>query len=326
MIYDVIGDIHGHADELRALLDKLGYVERHGAYSADGRKAVFVGDFIDRGPQIRETLAIVRGMVIRDAAFAVIGNHEFNALCYHTPDGKGGFLRSHTAGGGKNTKQHEQTLRQIVGPFPEEWRMYLEWFRGLPFFLELSPLRVVHASWDPDAIQIVRGRSFFDPEFLLAAATKETPEYRAVELLLKGPELLLPAGLLCRDKDGTERPDMRIAWWNPKAPRKQRTYTDIAVPGAQGIPKDKLPPDFAAALPTYGAKEPPVIFGHYWLRSDKAEVLSRNAACLDYSVAKPGGMLVAYSWDGARTLDNKNFTFVQRAEAKTPALATTAAE
>ena len=56
MTYHVIGDIHGHAEELRTLLRQLGYEERNGGYVAEGRNAIFVGDFIDRGPAIREVL------------------------------------------------------------------------------------------------------------------------------------------------------------------------------------------------------------------------------------------------------------------------------
>ena len=52
MTYDVIGDLHGHAKELRTLLAQLGYEERNGVHVAQGRKAIFVGDFIDRGPAI----------------------------------------------------------------------------------------------------------------------------------------------------------------------------------------------------------------------------------------------------------------------------------
>jgi len=55
-VYDIIGDIHGYADELTELLERLGYDRRRGHYSHPDRKAVFVGDFIDRGPQILEVL------------------------------------------------------------------------------------------------------------------------------------------------------------------------------------------------------------------------------------------------------------------------------
>jgi hypothetical protein len=61
---DLIGDIHGHADELKALLKKLGYRQHGGSYKHDdGRTVLFLGDHIDRGPKIKEALAIVCGMV-----------------------------------------------------------------------------------------------------------------------------------------------------------------------------------------------------------------------------------------------------------------------
>ncbi len=67
-MYDLIGDIHGHADELVALLAKMGYRETGGAWRHPERTAVFVGDFIDRGPKILETLKIVRPMLEEESA------------------------------------------------------------------------------------------------------------------------------------------------------------------------------------------------------------------------------------------------------------------
>ena len=61
--FDLIGDIHGYAAPLRRLLGKLGYEEINGCYHNPNRKVVFLGDFIDRGPAIRETLMIVRAMI-----------------------------------------------------------------------------------------------------------------------------------------------------------------------------------------------------------------------------------------------------------------------
>jgi hypothetical protein len=78
--YDVIGDVHGHADALRRLLVTLGYTESQGIFQHDTRKAIFVGDFVDRGPQQREVLRIARNMCEGGAANAVLGNHELNAI------------------------------------------------------------------------------------------------------------------------------------------------------------------------------------------------------------------------------------------------------
>ena len=60
--YDIIGDVHGHADALSALLDKMGYVHSRGAFRHPSRTAVFVGDLIDRGPANIEASLMVRRM------------------------------------------------------------------------------------------------------------------------------------------------------------------------------------------------------------------------------------------------------------------------
>ncbi|MEO8177861.1 MAG: polynucleotide kinase-phosphatase [Deltaproteobacteria bacterium] len=83
--FDIIGDIHGCYAELRALLVKLGYLleERDGAVACrhpEGRKAVFLGDLIDRGPKIVEVLRLVMSMVESGHALCVPGNHEAKLL------------------------------------------------------------------------------------------------------------------------------------------------------------------------------------------------------------------------------------------------------
>ncbi len=81
--FDVIGDVHGCRAELEALLAELGYdISRDDAGRADGarhpegRRAVFVGDLVDRGPDTPGVLRLVMGMVAAGAAFCVSGNHE----------------------------------------------------------------------------------------------------------------------------------------------------------------------------------------------------------------------------------------------------------
>ena len=93
--YDIVGDIHGYADKLQRLLRRLGYEERDGIYRHASRQLIFVGDFIDRGPEIRRTLQIARAMIDAGTARAVMGNHELNALLYHTKGSDGKWLRPH---------------------------------------------------------------------------------------------------------------------------------------------------------------------------------------------------------------------------------------
>jgi protein phosphatase len=89
--FDIVGDVHGCADELEALLGELGYevgarTEGNGLAAGPmyrhpgGRMAVFLGDLVDRGPRVLDTLRIVRNMVEAGAALCVMGNHEQKLL------------------------------------------------------------------------------------------------------------------------------------------------------------------------------------------------------------------------------------------------------
>ncbi|GHF52000.1 hypothetical protein HNQ07_003102 [Deinococcus metalli] len=74
---DVIGDVHGCHTELVALLDALGYAWNGGALvPPPGRRAVFVGDLVDRGPDVVEVVRLVRRAVQGGAALSVRGNHD----------------------------------------------------------------------------------------------------------------------------------------------------------------------------------------------------------------------------------------------------------
>lgn len=306
--YDIIGDIHGYADTLRALLAKLGYVERDGVYRHSERTAIFLGDFIDRGPKIRETLQIVKAMMDAGTALAVMGNHEYNAIAYHTPDGRGGHLRSHTADDGKNVTQHQATLDQIAIPVPEEWAEWLSWFKALPLLLDLGDLRIVHACWNAQHIAFLNGDNRLHDELLHKSAEKGTQEYRAIEALLKGPEFRLPEPHTFTDKGGIVRRDIRMQWWLGGA---GHTYHSLCMPECATVPKIPVPATNGTAR-GYAATEPPTFIGHYWLPPARPEPLAPNLACVDYSVAKDGGMLVAYRWDGERVLDAGKFVAVSR--------------
>lgn len=83
--FDIIGDVHGCADELHALLDALGYGvdigkggdgQRVHTSAPRARRAFFVGDFVDRGPASPDVLRTVMALVEAGHAYAVIGNHD----------------------------------------------------------------------------------------------------------------------------------------------------------------------------------------------------------------------------------------------------------
>ena len=295
--YDLIGDIHGHADRLTAMLETLGYENNNGIYAHPSRKVVFMGDFIDRGPKIRETLEIVRPMIDNGHALAVMGNHEFNAIAYTIPKPDGGFLRDHRP---ERVRQHEETLRAFAGD-EKAWKGYLEWFRGLPLFLDAGNIRIVHACWDEDNIKFLKEQhgGMLNDRLLNDSHDKGKPEYKVIDEVLKGRELHLPEGVTFHDKDGHPRRKARIRWWN--SPMGMH-YTDYLMGPGPG-----LEIDIATSEDTgYPAAAPPVFFGHYWLPDSNPSLMAPNAACLDYSVAK-GGFLCAYRWDGEQTLSKDRF-------------------
>jgi hypothetical protein len=305
-MYDLIGDIHGHADELVKLLETLGYRKAQGAYQHPERRVIFLGDFIDRGPKIQRVLEIVRRMIEEGKALAVMGNHELNALAYHTedPEAPGEFLRRHSD---KNVKQHRKTVEQLK---PEELASHLEWFRTLPMWLDLDGLRVVHACWDERAValiaQALERNGGFTGDLLLSASKKAKALFTPVEVVLKGKEAPLPKGVSFLDPDGHARTEIRSRWYLPPERQTYRTYalqSDV-------IPCDlELEESVIASAAPYPATAKPVFIGHYWLLAQRPEILADNLACLDYSVAK-GGFLCAYRWNGEQKLRNENFVWV----------------
>jgi len=306
-MYDLIGDIHGHADELIALLELLGYRKTGGTHRHSERRAIFLGDFIDRGPKIRQVLQIVRRMVDSGSALAVLGNHELNALAYHTADRQspGQYLRPRSS---KNTKQHQATLDQLE---PAELRSHLEWFRTLPMWLELDGLRAVHACWhEPSIRQIAEGLAWHGgatEEFLCLACRKEGPLFAAAETILKGKEAELPGGVAFHDKEGHVRTQIRTRWYLDPVGHTYKTY---ALQSDEIACNQHLHEAIVADAAPYPATAPPVFFGHYWLSDQRPAVLAGNVACLDYSVAK-GGLLCAYRFSGEQTLANENFVWVR---------------
>ncbi|MBE7498306.1 MAG: metallophosphoesterase [Verrucomicrobiaceae bacterium] len=299
--YDLIGDIHGQYGKLVALLTRLGYRTHGGTWRhPEGRKVIFLGDYIDRGPAVRETLHTVRGMVNAGDAQAIMGNHEFNAVCWHTPDRNGGWLRKHTS---ERDGGHRTTLAQFAG-LDAEWQEWMEWMKHLPMTLDLGKLRAVHASWDEAAITIIGGRDIRADDFLHLSATQGTPEFYAVETLLKGPEIDMPPGHFFADKEGIARRKVRVRWWDiPEAAQVSR----LAMPEPFDVPGDAAPHDLRR-IPDYGVDEPPVFFGHYWLPPSRERApLAPNIACLDYSAAFGDNALTAYRWDGEQVLSAEKF-------------------
>ncbi|MFZ4543024.1 MAG: metallophosphoesterase [Saprospiraceae bacterium] len=302
---DFIGDIHGHAEMLKALLTKMGYEKKNGAFCHSERKVVFVGDYIDRGPAIRETLQIIRAMVDADQALAIMGNHEYNALCFHFQERDGGgHLRKHLI---KNIIQHYETLKQFQNR-QSEYEEYLDWFLTLPLYIETEQFRAVHACWDINNIDYLDRRlqkGCLNDELIYEAAIHGDPLNIAVEETLKGKEMKMPVGTYFSDKEGTKRTEFRTKWWEDPA---AATYRSISVENITTLPDQRIDAKNFRKNHHYGEEEKMVFFGHYWL-SGPPYFFRHNVCCLDYSVAK-NGHLVSYRLGDEKILDKNNLVYV----------------
>ena len=312
---DIIGDVHGCATKLAALLDELGYKISGwtGAYWHPHRRAVFVGDLIDRGDEQVRVLEIVKGMVDGGSAEVVMGNHEFNAIGYATeyPAGSGEFLRPHIP---KNYDQHQAFLEQVNGPMRAR---YLEWFKTLPLWLDLGGVRIIHACWHQPSIELVArelgSNRFNSMDQFVRASEKSDPLYAAIEVLLKGPEISLadhgqPPFV---DKGGALRSDARLRWWDEGG----TTLREIAEVSDTYTTKDGQPypplPDIEirASERSYAYDSSvPVVYGHYW-RQDSPKFgqdWTRRTACVDFSAVKQG-TLTAYRWSGESEIHPEHY-------------------
>lgn len=307
-MYDIIGDIHGHASRLERLLERMGYERDAESWRHPDRQAIFVGDFIDRGPEQIETYLLVRSMIDRGAALAVMGNHEFNAVAFKTPhpEDPGERLRPHTE---KNRNQHAAFLDQ-VGEDTALHDEIIAWFKTLPLYLDLEGLRVVHACWHDEAFATLKpllgeGQSLLADAWL-SAATPGAKAFAAVEILLKGFEIPLPAGESFLDEEGQRRRHIRTRWWGQGA----STYRAVAMLDDATRKTLSNEPVSGDVLPGY-THEKPVFVGHYWLRGTP-EPMSDRVACLDYTVTDPPpkGKLTAYRWAGESRVSRDGFVWV----------------
>lgn len=139
--FDIVGDVHGCYDELTELLGLLGY--RPDSASAlrhpQGRRVIFVGDLVDRGPKIVETVTLARRMVEAGQAFCVPGNHDNKLLRY---------LRGNRVQIKHGLEVSITQIEALPGPEREEWTAAYECFiggLGTHLVLDGGRLVVAHA-------------------------------------------------------------------------------------------------------------------------------------------------------------------------------------
>lgn len=260
---DFVADIHGEIDALLELLERLGY-QTDGQHP-DGRRLVFLGDLVDRGPDSPGVVRLVRGMIQAGNAQAVLGNHELNIL-------RGALKKNNQWILAPDEAVNEAPLD------PSEREEFLAFFTSLPLALEREDIRAVHAAWDDamieqaraarDAVTLYRNvRESIAAELTACGVNDEMEQNLAhqnrnpVKLITSGPEIPAPKPFELEDRTHAED---RHAWW--------RDY--------QG--------------------EPFVVFGHYWRKpiamksafltkrlfgdTPLYDLLGPNTISIDYSV------------------------------------------
>ena len=147
---DIVGDIHGEAEALHRLLERLGCDWVNGRVE---RPLVFVGDLIDRGPDSPAVVETVMRLVEAGVAQCVLGNHELNVLFGSKKEGNG-WLR----GDESDHYQYKQDGVSVEACFDsrqattEQANRYKAFFATLPLALQRPDLRVVHACWDSASV------------------------------------------------------------------------------------------------------------------------------------------------------------------------------
>lgn len=113
-----------------------------------------------------------------------MGNHEYNALCFHFQETEGGHLRKHLI---KNIIQHYETLKQFQNK-QKEYEGYLDWFKTLPLYYETDTFRAVHACWDNKNIEFLKKTLVKDrltDELIYQSVKKGTKLNEAIDQTLK---------------------------------------------------------------------------------------------------------------------------------------------
>lgn len=298
--YDIIGDVHGYAFLLKKLLKAMGYSKTNGTWQHPERTAIFIGDFINRGPEIRETFQIVRQMTEAGFALTILGNHEYSAILYHIKDSGGMYLSRHIAG---NRNQIQSTLTAFKG-FDSEWRDNLKWLRTLPFFIDLGEIRIIHAYWNDQDIKYLKS---FIPEgrlkkdFLRTIHETQHPVAAIIYRSLKGLEYHCPQDLILKCTKGMSRKIFRMNWWESP---QNKTFRELSFGNKFILPDYTVPIQIAPSFESYSPDNPPVFMGHYCL-SQGAVIFQSNICCVDSCVVG-SEQLSAYRWGGEKLLTNAN--------------------
>ncbi len=300
-MYDIIGDVHGYAPLLKKILLKMGYKKINGAYSHPGRKAIFAGDFLNRGPNIRKTVRMIRSMVENGNALAILGNHEINTLIADIKDKKGRPLINPPL---KNFIAVLKTL-DAFSHDQEEWEGHRKWMRQLPLYLELDGIRVVHACWANPAIDFLKRN--IPPGKIKKKVFEQIYNEPASELaqniwlITKGVQLKMPADLKIINNKGVSPRSFRIRWWDHPT---GKTFQELSFESKYELPPYTIPEQIIPECYPYPSESPIVFFGHY-CRKNGPDIIRPNICCVDSCVTGTSE-LTAYRWEGEEKLIPQN--------------------
>lgn len=249
---DIVGDVHGEIDALLALLKHLGY-STDGSHR-EGRRLVFLGDLTDRGPDSPAVLDLAERLVASGAAQCVLGNHDLNILLGNQKFDNPWFF-------GRVFQHNGQTIPQELADDGIR-RKVVSFFGRLPLVLERRGLRVVHACWMSDMVDVARRTTdvaHLSEEYrTLIDADNGRRSLDEVDQKLqhqnRNPVKVLTSGLERRvaipfEASGKLRHLARVPWWEDYADR-----------------------EFC-------------VFGHYSLKSETSIGFNR-AICVDYGVGE----------------------------------------
>lgn len=304
-MYDIIGDVHGYLSELEQLLRLMDYSVKRGVWSHPTRKAIFVGDFVSRGPNSRAVISLIRKMVNSGSGYVVLGNHELNAICYFTYNSKGSPIRRPSLAVVEELDAIQMQYEvDLVEGNKAKFKDDIKWLRTLPFFLDFGEFRVAHAYWDDESIAVASeahedGR--LRKSYLRKLIDKHTPESIAIAKLTRGIEFLLPHDLIIKCNKGIKRGSFRVKWWQSmegKSFKETNFGNKFQLPDLT-IPQEFFDPDsvyYQQPFTIYNSKLPILFVGHYCLGGGANQFPTHNICCVDSCVAS-GGFLSAYRYD-----------------------------
>lgn len=293
---DIVGDIHGELGALQALLLHLGYDEQ--GKHPDHRTLVFVGDFVDRGPDSPGVVDLVQRLVEGGHACAIAGNHEINLLRHDAKDGAGWYFEQRLASDQTKYSQFARATNMLQ-------RARIESFLNtLPIALEREDLRVIHAAWHQPDVDKVRAmplgtaRAEYDRWENTAA---EIARQRRIAETMAEEKRIWPYSL----EDGERCPPFLQAHCDNELNKALVNPLKVLT---TGLERQTTSPFFAGNKWRFVERmawwndyqeDTPVVVGHYWRSTLPAQTthegLFRNVSPLAWHGARGNVFCVDYS-------------------------------